>query len=569
MLVLELIALSGISYVGSRFAKRKKNKDKHTVDVQKKVEDVQQTTASHLVAPVPVTTPARLKRDMRLSGASLGLTVSGFFLGAPLLGLMSIPSLISVSMPTFRAALNRAREGRVDDETHKAVRIIFCLATGLLVVAAVDLTLQTAIKRRVMQSEADFKKRLGVILGQPAESVWVLQDGGAELEVPLYQVENGATVVLMPGDTAPFSGTVVGGDGRIRPVLATDTGGEEIHTGDVVPAGFVVTEGNLEVKLDYLPMVLPDLRQELEHAADGKTTLVKLGEQSGSRLAPWMMGAFVAGLPFMGFSRSAVFLTARLGQQMDQLGPHTARQAITAGLEHGIFIRDLTALERATRVNTIVFDAALLNHASARSLISSVLASLRRRQWPVGLNAGVPRQFALYAMADSEDAGQELLDTFGFDDYFKEPLEWGRTRLINGLQQAGRNVCYIGLPGKSEQTLQQASVSVTWCPDGLPQPSPASILLGGEHLPDLATLFDLAQAFTTRQSNSFLRPLGVDFLNLSVNTFLSYGLLSSVVLTNAVSLLDVSGSGFVKREWDPPREPTDDAMGDTPQSLKS
>ncbi len=542
MVVLELLALGGISLLGSRMAKRKKDKEKEAAH-SGKMEHPAQT-----VVPIPVEitqTPAQIKRDLRLSGAALVLSTTGLLAGAPLLAIMSMPSLVCVAWPTLRTAVSGLRAGTINDESHKAVRVVFCLTTGLFVVAAIDLALQTAVKRKLLETELAFKDRLAVLLGHPSESVWIMREG-VEVEMPLYQVETGTSVVLNTGDIAPLPGVVVTGKGRVRPVLATDSEGEAIQEGDSIPNGYVVTEGSIEVRLEHYPAVIPDIRQEMEHAATGKTNLVKLGVQSGTRSAPWMMGAFVAGLPLLGFNHSAVFLTTRMGMQMNEIGPHTARQAITAGLEHGIFIRDMAALERANTCNTIVFDAALLHQPAAAAIIPNLVTELRNRKWATGV--GIPRQFALYAMVDSEAEGRKLLETYALDDYFKEPLEWGRSQLLKNLQQAGRNVCYVGLPGKGDKAMKECALSVAWCHDGLPRQSAATMLLAGAHLPDLASLFDLAKAFATRQTTSFLTPLGVDMLNLTVNIFLNYGLLNSVVISHAASLLDVSGSGFVKRE---------------------
>lgn len=542
MLVLEILALGGLSYVGTRVARHRKNKvalqTKDTLSGEEKV----------ISPPVTVAvSPARVKRDLRLSGVALGLASSGMLLGAPLLGIMSLPGLVSVSLPTFRSALHGLRRGQIETDAHTSVRLLFCMVTGLYSLAALDLTLRMAVRRRVLKAEEDFNNRLAVILGQRSETVWVSHDG-AELEVPLHQVGNGTTIILNPGDTLPCSGIVVKGKGRIRALLDTKGSGEIVEVDDAIQAGHVVIDGNLEVNLQHLPVVLPNMRQELERATAGKTELAKLGVECGTRLAPWMMGAFLVGLPLIGFNRSAVFLTTRLGKQMDELGPHTSRQVIMAGLEHGLFIRDLPAFERANTVDAIVFDATLLNQPAAKAVIHPLLTSLRNRQWPRPLTMGMARPLALYVVAEDDETGQALRDTFGFDDYFNEPFDWGRIRLIKSLQQAGRQVCHVGLPGKSDLVLKEAALSVVWCPDGLPAPSSATILLGREHLRDLPILFDLARAFVIRQGSNLLTPLGVDLLDVSTSLFFNYGLFYSVLLSNVIYLVTVSGSGFVKRE---------------------
>ncbi len=554
MLVLELLTLGSVSYFGSRFVKQR-NEKKAALKARGVL------TEKETPPPPPpekmVVSPQRVKRDLRLSGAALGLSTSGMLLGMPFLSVMSLPGLVCVALPTFRAALHELRQGRIDSDSNTSMRLLFCLVTGLYSLAALDLTLQMAVRRQIAQTGHDFDDRLAVLLGQSTDTVWVARDG-AELEVPLYQVDRGTTITLIPGDTVPYPGVVVSGSGRVRPLLATDSEGEPVESGSSLLAGYMVTQGHLEVTLQHFPVVFPDMRQELQQAASGKTELVKMSMASGNRMAPWMMGIFLAGLPFIGFGRSAVFLTTRLGVQMEETGSHNARQVIMAGLDHGLFIREIAALERANTVNTLVFDAALLTHPKAKGLTYPLIASLRRRQWTKPLSLGMPKPFALYVIADDEETGQHLRDTLGLDDYFNEPLTFGRARLLGSLQQAGRQVCYVGLPGQSDSLLKEVALSVAWCPDGLPKPSTASILLGRDHLRDLVTLFDLAQAFVARQGSSLLMPLGVDLLNLSTSLFLNYGLLYSIVLSNAVTLMDVSGSGYVKRE------PLNGSAADTP-----
>ncbi len=555
MLVIELLTLGSLSYFGSRFVKQ--HKEKKAALKTRGVLTEKETPPPPPPPEQMVVSPQRVKRDLRLSGAALGLSTSGMLLGMPFLSVMSLPGLVCVALPTFRAALYELRQGRIDSDSNTSIRLLFCLVTGLYGLAALDLTLQMAVRRQVAQTGHDFDDRLAVLLGQPTDTVWVARDG-AELEVPLYQVDNGTTIILKAGDTVPCPGVVVKGSGRVRPLLDTDSAGEPVDPDAFLSAGYIVTQGNLEVTLQRFGTVLPDIRQELKQAALGKTELVKMSMEGGSRMAPWMTGIFLAGLPFIGFARSAVFLTTRLGTQMQDAGTQNARQVIMAGLDHGLFIREITALERANMVNAIVFDAALLTHPGAKGLTYPLMASLRQRQWTKPLGLGMPKPFALYVIADDEETGQHLRDTLGLDDYFNEPLSFGRARLLGSLQQAGRQVCHVGLPGQDDPILKEIALSVTWCPDGVIQSSTASILLGRDHLRDLATLFDLAQAFASRQGSSLLMPLGIDLLNLSTSLLFNYGLLYSIVLSNAVTLMNVSGSGYVKRE------PLNGSAADTP-----
>ncbi|MGI9211565.1 MAG: hypothetical protein ACR2HF_03765 [Methylococcaceae bacterium] len=543
MFVLQLLALGGLTLAGVKAIKNRKNK----IEVLGKATDTAEVESDPVLPAKLIVSPERVRRDMRLSGVALGLSVSGVLLSTPLLVVMSLPSILCVATPIFQGAIRELRQRRVESDSQRTVRLITCLAAGLYSLAALDLILQMAKRRKEIKTEKNFSHQLATKLGHSVEHVWVSNDG-AELEMPLSQVTSGTAIILNPGDMIPFPGVVTKGKGRMRPMLDTGSPGEAFTVDDAVVAGFVVVEGTMEIKLQKLPVVLSDVRQELEQAVSGKTELTQMCVETGSLLSPWMMGAFLMGLPFLGLSRTAVFLTTRMGLQMDTLGPHTSRQVIMTGLENGLFIRDLAAMERANTINTIVFDCALLSHPSAKGLIYPLLASLRSRHWSTPVTQMNPKPFAIYVVVDNEETGKNLMDTYGFDDYFNEPLEWGRTRAIKSLQLTGRKVCYVGLPGFCNQTMTEATLSVAWCLDGIPKPSAASILLGQAHLRDLSTLFDLARAFVNRQGANFLVPLGVDFMVMSICLFLSNGLFYSILLSNTAALIDVSGAGFVKRE---------------------
>ena len=103
MLVIELLTLGSLSYFGSRFAKQHNEKK-----AALKARGVLAEKETPPPPPPPekmVVSPQRVKRDLRLSGAALGLSTSGMLLGMPFLSVMSLPGLVCVALPTFRAAL--------------------------------------------------------------------------------------------------------------------------------------------------------------------------------------------------------------------------------------------------------------------------------------------------------------------------------------------------------------------------------------------------------------------------------------------------------------------------------
>jgi hypothetical protein len=260
-----------------------------------------------------------------------------------------------------------------------------------------------------------------------------------------------------------------------------------------------------------------------------------------------MLGAFALSLPLLGPNRAAVFLTTRFGAHMRQLGPHAALKAIDCGARHKIFIRDIGALEHANGINGIVFEAEVLDHPAARRELQNVIEALRRRRWP--LAEAMAKPFALYGLAEDEATGQRLAAEWRLDDYFVEPFEWGRTRLIRNLQQGGRSLCYVGAPRAEATAMKAATLAVAHCPDGLTADTPAQIVLGDKNLTGLVGLFELAAAFEVRQGVNLVTPFGVDLLDVSTTVFLNFSLFFSVVMSHAGLLASAAGSGFAK--WEP------------------
>lgn len=491
---------------------------------------------------VPVQPQAPERRQTRLATAALGLAVGGAGLGAPWLGLASLPAVLWVSAPLYGAAWHGLRQRRAAPELLDAARVTLCVALGYSVVAALDAWLQSVGRGQLAKTERRFHAALQETLGASTATAWVWRDG-CEVETAVAQLAPGMVLVLRPGDVAPAAGRVVGGAARARPRLS-QASAQEVGSGAPLTAGWLVTEGQLHLRLEQAPPSGADIRAELEQAALAETLMQRLGERSGEKMAPWMLGAFALSVPLLGVSRAGVFLTTRFGAQMGRLGPHTTRRALDQGVRHGIFIRDPRALELASLVNLVIIEASVLRAEPARRHAAELIGALRQRRWPAA--AGLSRRFAVHVLAETEAEGRALAEALGFDDYLVEPSASARARLVRDLQMAGRYVCYVGRGDtpRDAAALGAALLGVAHCPDGVAGESAAKAVLSDPELRGLAGLFELATAFAARQGGNLFTQCGVDLLDISATVFLNFGLLYSVLLSHAGLLASAAGSGY-------------------------
>jgi cation transport ATPase len=522
-MLLELMALGGLWCAGRKWQAAR----------------AQQGDAPALAVPAQPQAPER--RQTRLATAALGLAVGGAGLGTPWLGLASLPLVLWVSAPLYGGAWRGLRQRQAAPELLDAARVTLCVALGYSVVAALDAWLQSVGRGQLAKAERRFHAALQETVGASAATAWVWRDG-CEVETPAAQLAPGMVVVLRPGDVAPAAGRVAGGAARARPRLS-QAPAQEVGSGAPLAAGWLVTEGQLHLRLEQAPPSGADIRAELEQAVLAETLIQRLGERNGEKMAPWMLGAFALSVPLLGVSRAGVFLTTRFGAQMGRLGPHTTRRALDQGARHGIFIRDPRAFELAPLVNLVIIEASVLRPEPARRHAAELIGALRRR-WPAA--AGLSRRFAVHVLAETEAEGRALAEALGFDDYLVEPSALARARLVRDLQMAGRHVCYVGRGDtpRDAAALGAALLGVAHCPDGVAGESAAKAVLSDPELRGLAGLFELAAAFAARQGGNLFTQYGVDLLDISTTVFLNFGLLYSVLLSHAGLLASAAGSGY-------------------------
>ncbi len=489
----------------------------------------------------PPSSPAlhQANQALAISSASLGLTTASVVLMQPILSLASVPFMLYVFAPTFKNAWqNAVKEHRVTNAVLDATRIVVCVVMRYDAVAALNAVLQALSQKLFAQAEDDFQHQLVALFGQEQAAVWSYVQG-AELETSPTALTVGDVLALSTGDTVPAEGLVLYGTAWLDQRLATGDGQPvQKGVGERALAASTVLAGQLYLQVEQPPppALAAEIRTALLQAVARKSWTQQMGETSADRMAPRMLIAFGLALPLLGANQAAAFLTTSFGAHLRNLGPYTVRNFLIPAAQQGILIKDARALEKANLVNTLLFDAGVLNDPAVRAQARRLIEELRQRPW---LMQGVtPHRFAAHVLVTSgeEEMARELVAELGLDDYFAEPSTSDRAVLIERLQQGGRFVCYVGTGHEDDLVMEKATVAIAHRRLTTLTTNAAQVVLLDKDLGQLGRFFDLAAAFIMKQGFNLLAPVGVDLVDIATTVFIHFGLVYSV-LFNYMGLL--------------------------------
>ncbi|MGH8549755.1 MAG: heavy metal translocating P-type ATPase [Methylococcales bacterium] len=173
--------------------------------------------------------------------------------------------------------------------------------------------------------------------------------------------------------------------------------------------------------------------------------------------------------------------------------------------------------------------------ASLRPEVKRILDGLRRRHLKLYLMSG-----------DHPAPTQRLARELGIDQVFAETLPQDKAKLIEGLQGAGRSVCFVGDGLNDAIALKQAHVSISLQGGAAAATETAQIIMMDQSLKRLDEVFDLARTFDTNIKTCWITTLVPGLLCAGGVFFLGFGIFSSVILYN-LSLVAGVGNAMLPR----------------------
>ena len=294
------------------------------------------------------------------------------------------------------------------------------------------------------------------LMGLRPKTATIIRDG-REVEVSLREVKVGDVVVVRPGEKIPVDGVVLEGNSAVDESMLT---GEPIpvdkSTGDPVAGATINSEGLLKFQATKVgkDTALAQIIKLVQEAQGSKAPIQALADRVAAVFVPGVIGIatitfilwWIIGGEFVpAMIRLVAVLIIACPCALGLATPTAIMAGTGKGAEKGILFKDSEALEKATKLKTIVLDKTG-TLTLGRPTVAEVIALN-------GSSAGQHRQELLRTAASVEkgsehpvgrailkEAEKQALELFEPED-FKASGGLGVRARING------QMVYVGKPG--------------------------------------------------------------------------------------------------------------------------
>ncbi|WP_433788222.1 heavy metal translocating P-type ATPase [Actinomycetospora sp. CA-101289] len=211
-------------------------------------------------------------------------------------------------------------------------------------------------------------RALGTLATLGARDAVIVDDDGAETQVPTSAVAVGDRVLVRPGQTIAVDGVVESGAASIETSAMTgESMPTDVEPGDRVLGGTVALGGRLVVRSDRVggDTQLAQLQALVERAQHDKAAVQRLADRISAVFVPVVLALAV--LTFLGWLTAGGGLEAAVAPALAVLiiacpcalglaTPTALMVASGRGAQLGIFLKGHQALENARVVDTVVWD---------------------------------------------------------------------------------------------------------------------------------------------------------------------------------------------------------------------
>jgi P-type Cu+ transporter len=242
-----------------------------------------------------------------------------------------------------------------------AVNSLYFETAGIIItLILLGKSLEAVTKGRTSES---IKKLMGL---QP-KTATVLQNG-AEIELPIEEVEEGDTLLVRPGERIPVDGEVLAGRTAVdESMLTGESMPVEKGPGDKVIGASVNKNGSISFRATKVgaDTVLSRIIKLVEDAQGSKAPIAQLADIVSGYFVPVVFViAIAAACLWLLLGQGAVFaltvfvavLTIACPCALGLATPTAIMVGTGKGAEYGVLIKSGIALETAHKIDTIVFD---------------------------------------------------------------------------------------------------------------------------------------------------------------------------------------------------------------------
>ena len=293
--------------------------------------------------------------------------------------LIALPALVYSGRIFFRSAARALRHGRTNMDVPISIGVLLAFAMSLfetlnqgehayfeasvmlLFFLLIGRTLEHLMREKARHAISGLAKLIPRV-------VQVVRENGNLEMLPASDVEPGATVLVAAGERVPVDGQVVAGISDVDQALVTgESSPHSVSVGSFVQAGTLNLSAPLTIETTGAEgeSFLAEMVRLMEAAESGRPAYRRIADRAAGLYAPVVHGAALASLVgwmvATGDLHHAVTVAVAvliitcpcaLGLAVPMVQVVAARRLF----EHGIMMKDGTALERLTEIDTVVFD---------------------------------------------------------------------------------------------------------------------------------------------------------------------------------------------------------------------
>ncbi len=300
----------------------------------------------------------KANRNMGLASVNMGLAVISrtFF---PHLLVTTVPFILFLAMDWFKDAFQSLfRKHRFNIGVLDGTLAAGILLSGYLFAGSLILFVFSLQRKLISKTESISRRKLIEVFGRQPRSVWIMT-GTAEVEIPFEDLQAGDIFVMNAGEVIPADGTVEKGMASVdQHALTGESQPAEKEAGDRVFASTLVLSGKIYVLAEKAGQ--ETAAAKIGHILNRTTSHKTSFESETEKFVDWSSLPTVAlsGLAYflVGSSGCLGILFSSLGYNMRIVGPMSTLNFLRIVSRHGVLVKDVRAMERLARVDTLIFD---------------------------------------------------------------------------------------------------------------------------------------------------------------------------------------------------------------------
>jgi len=239
--------------------------------------------------------------------------------------------------------------------------VYFDSAAMIITLILMGRMLEARAKRKASDS-------IKLLLGLQPKTARIIKDT-TEFEIPITYVTVGDVVLMRPGERIPVDGTILKGNSTIDESMVS---GESIpiekNVGDTVIGGTMNKNGSFEFRTSAVgaDTVVAHIAKLVEEAQGSKAPIQHLADKIASVFVPVVMVIALASFGVWYFAIGSGFASALMNAiavlviacpcALGLATPTAIMVGTGRGAMLGVLIKNAGSLERAYKINTIVFD---------------------------------------------------------------------------------------------------------------------------------------------------------------------------------------------------------------------